>query len=563
MNLNKFLFGLLFISSLFATNLNAQQLDFELKYNGATSLYEVFATPNFTDANYFVGGGSQLSIVLPQDIADLPLEINTFAGGIWTDNSRIFAPATDNIHDFHGIASSGAVISFVENQSVLLFSFELPGGDCRSDVRLYDNLIDPDSSELGMSESDFRNFFANVFNPFKNNWNTNRNSVDPECIHAPSAASSSLTVVENTSGTICIPIDDPNAGDVFQIEFCNGFVQSENGFAAISIVGNELCVEYTPAIDVTGTDEVCVTICDQTGLCNSAMVGIVIIPTPDYSEVTAVSQECQNVLDWTIYDPSQFDYFEVERSSDGTTFEFLETFQSNGLTDEMTFSFLDEQASEDYQYRLKLVFLNGDFNFSDPIMVNSNCNIGVGSTAAASILAEANYCENKISWRINNHTDLLYYELERSFNSNEFEVLRRFDVSVQTEIISDLFLDDKTLGDHQYRLKIVMKDNVISYSNATLAKSQCELEDGFVIYPNPASSNTEMVNIKFYSETETVVIGITDPLGRIVDSQSFATTRGLNTVSIDISKLANGAYFCSLRGKETITKPFMKIDTRD
>ena len=137
-NLQSLIFLLMFA---LGPQLNAQDIDFTVRFNPSSSEYEVYALPDFSDPAYFVGGGSQISLVLPESIADAPLAITTVNGGLWTDNSRVFAPAADAIHDFHGIASNGSIISIIAGEELLLFTFPLPGGGCIGGIRLYLSLI--------------------------------------------------------------------------------------------------------------------------------------------------------------------------------------------------------------------------------------------------------------------------------------------------------------------------------------------------------------------------------------------------------------------------------------
>jgi len=48
-----------------------------------------------------------------------------------------------------------------------------------------------------------------------------------------------------------------------------------------TVMGNVLCVEYTPDVGYTGDDEICVIICDQTGLCDTIDIPVSIIPMPE------------------------------------------------------------------------------------------------------------------------------------------------------------------------------------------------------------------------------------------------------------------------------------------
>ena len=142
------------------TQVFAQKVDFTLRYNESAQHYEVFGKADFSDPQFFVGGGSQLSIVLPTDLVDYPLTVTSFNGGPWTDNSQIYAPSSDPKNDFHGIATNGSRMAFQPGVETLLFTFELPKKTPSQHVRLFDNRMDPHSNRAGMAGGDFCNFFA-------------------------------------------------------------------------------------------------------------------------------------------------------------------------------------------------------------------------------------------------------------------------------------------------------------------------------------------------------------------------------------------------------------------
>ena len=152
--------------------LAAQNLEFTLRYNEIADQYEVYGLPDGSNPFYFVGGGSQISLVLPSSVADFPLAITTVNGGLWTDNSRIFAPAADPAHDFHAIASNGSGINLVAGQEILLYTFKLTTPGCIDGLRLFENSSDPQSTDAGMNGGDFNNFFPDLFT-FADGYNGN------------------------------------------------------------------------------------------------------------------------------------------------------------------------------------------------------------------------------------------------------------------------------------------------------------------------------------------------------------------------------------------------------
>jgi len=165
--------------------LNGQNIDFNLRYNETDDRYEVYALPDASNPTYFVGGGSQISLVLPASIADFPLFITTVNGGIWTDNSRIFAPAVTPTVDYHAIASSGSFITLTGGQELLLFTFQF--------------------NAPGMAGGDFNNFFPNLFT-FQDGYNANYNNDGILCAAPPMIIYAPDTTYQELDTTIVIDV---------------------------------------------------------------------------------------------------------------------------------------------------------------------------------------------------------------------------------------------------------------------------------------------------------------------------------------------------------------------
>jgi len=153
-------FLLLAILTLSFLSSHAQNADFTLKYNSSSSQYEVYVKADVDFPKFFVGGGSQISIVLPAEIENQRLLVETVEGGPWLDNSQIYAPESCSGCDFHGIASNGSLIDLKKGEEKLLFTFVVPSVEDKKSIRLFENSKDPQSADKGMAGGDFNNFFA-------------------------------------------------------------------------------------------------------------------------------------------------------------------------------------------------------------------------------------------------------------------------------------------------------------------------------------------------------------------------------------------------------------------
>jgi hypothetical protein len=154
------LFSVLLLMSTGLVSMAQNKIDLTLRYNSSLSRYEVYAKPNFSQAN-FLWGASQIAIVTPSSVTDAPFNLTSVAAGQWQDNSQVYAPSAAATSDFHGIGSLGAATNLSSGQEALLFHFTLPGGTCVNGLRLFVNGTDPNSAAAGMNGGDFGNSITN------------------------------------------------------------------------------------------------------------------------------------------------------------------------------------------------------------------------------------------------------------------------------------------------------------------------------------------------------------------------------------------------------------------
>ncbi|MEM6319093.1 MAG: Ig-like domain-containing protein [Bacteroidota bacterium] len=93
----------------------------------------------------------------------------------------------------------------------------------------------------------------------------------------PLVIPSPITTPQDSTATLCVPITDLNEGDIFTANLCPG--SPVNGTTMPTVNGNELCIAYIPAIGFSGTDSICLVVCDQTGRCDTATIPVTVVPT--------------------------------------------------------------------------------------------------------------------------------------------------------------------------------------------------------------------------------------------------------------------------------------------
>ncbi|MFH0867122.1 MAG: Ig-like domain-containing protein, partial [Bacteroidota bacterium] len=91
----------------------------------------------------------------------------------------------------------------------------------------------------------------------------------------PIVPDSTVTIPEDSTITVCLPITDVDGPTPFTLGSIGCFT---NGTATAAIVGNDVCITYTPDAGFSSIDSVCVTVCDGAGLCDSAVLVINVIP---------------------------------------------------------------------------------------------------------------------------------------------------------------------------------------------------------------------------------------------------------------------------------------------
>lgn len=95
---------------------------------------------------------------------------------------------------------------------------------------------------------------------------------------------------------------------------------------------------------------------------------------------TAKAQNCEAKLTWATATEVNNAYFEIQRSRDGYAFETIEKIAGAGTTEATQhYQFMDENPLANNYYRLKQVDFDGQFDYSDIEIVNTNNCQGTGT----------------------------------------------------------------------------------------------------------------------------------------------------------------------------------------
>ena len=87
---------------------------------------------------------------------------------------------------------------------------------------------------------------------------------------------SPITMPADSTISVCVPVLDPNAGSTFTPTLCG----VPNGTATPTVNNGSLCLTFTPDAGFLGDTEICVVVCDQTGLCDTVTFPVNVFPLP-------------------------------------------------------------------------------------------------------------------------------------------------------------------------------------------------------------------------------------------------------------------------------------------
>jgi hypothetical protein len=117
------------------------------------------------------------------------------------------------------------------------------------------------------------------------------------------------TLPEDTTITVCQTVGDPDTPNgPFSVSDCG---TPNGGTTTHTLVGNQLCVTYTPTPNFVGRDTICVIVCDNTGLCDTIKQVVDITPKNDPPVVTetphTIGEDSLVTICQTITDPDAGD----------------------------------------------------------------------------------------------------------------------------------------------------------------------------------------------------------------------------------------------------------------
>ncbi len=157
--------------------------------------------------------------------------------------------------------------------------------------------------------------------------------------------------------------------------------------------------------------------------------------------------------------------------------------------------------------------------------------------------------ENKVllSWQTQTELNSRHFVILSSFDKLNFEVIGTVNnISANSSIVHNYSFVDNNNGNSgltYYKLKIVDIDGRFTYSDIKVVRESNSGSQNFVIYPNPATTNSNIIISGLKGSSR---IQFLDNAGRIVKTASVGPSG-----KVDISGLRMGIYFMVITDTRT------------
>jgi hypothetical protein len=152
----------------------------------------------------------------------------------------------------------------------------------------------------------------------------------------------------------------------------------------------------------------------------------------------------------------------------------------------------------------------------------------------------------QLRWTAESEQNLRYYEIERSTDAQQFDVIGKTESEGGLGITAKYLFDDSrpVSGDNHYRLKMTYDDNSFGYSPIRTVQIEDTGISNFRVQPNPTFGP---ITLSFTADKEMdVKISFTDAKGLLVKTHPFSAQEGKNTIYLDGTTLSAGKYNIAL-----------------
>ncbi len=154
----------------------------------------------------------------------------------------------------------------------------------------------------------------------------------------------------------------------------------------------------------------------------------------------------------------------------------------------------------------------------------------------------------KIDWKVVNDEKVEHFEVQSSTDGVNFKSFQS--VFVSDSLKNDYYVvDDNPIdGNNFYRLVVYEDDGNVKYLDTKLVKFSISIADKISIYPNPASSNFNLVLPEII--TKSVLVSIKSTTGNTISTNTLSIIPGQTIYQISLKKLSVGIYIVEVVGNE-------------
>jgi hypothetical protein len=182
-------------------------------------------------------------------------------------------------------------------------------------------------------------------------------------------------------------------------------------------------------------------------------------------------------------------------------------------------------------------------NYATPVMLPVKL-LSFGASKEGSSVA--------ISWKVSENETGDYFLVEKSTDGKNFNAIAKVETNGYKGVSEYSSIDNASAGTIHYRLKIVNRDNSVTYSKVVIVKGEDESADVKVLN-NPATTNLT-ITYKAGQQTNST-LKVYSISGAQVYQSKLNASAGTNSISIPVNQLQNGSYVLvidSAQGRKAI-----------
>ncbi len=157
----------------------------------------------------------------------------------------------------------------------------------------------------------------------------------------------------------------------------------------------------------------------------------------------------------------------------------------------------------------------------------------------------------KLDWATATEIDNDFFEIQRSSDGSEFEVIGEVDGNGNSDILIEYdFIDNRPhQGDNFYRLKQVDFDGSFEYSDVIRVENELDgIAFNINIYPNPVDGEEFTIDVQTPNLNAPVDLVMLDATGKIYAYQSFILNQSVADIKVQIPEsMQSGIYFVNVR----------------